>query len=139
MAKLDFNIPFLKSDGSPEMKPKTDDMKLKPNAMTPGHLVPEPVLDENGFAVLETITVGSILRRLLNTVEEADLKLGFEEREKRGRLARKVGDNTQASLKNYSVEELKLIQDQAAKLGATELVVQVSDIINGTSGEKEAA
>lgn len=135
MPKVDFNVPLLESDGAPAQKPKTvkNKFRVAPN----GQLIPQYILDAEGHVEYEPVTVREVVNVAINAPIEGDDRTP-EEVVKRGKLARKVNDITKGSAKNYSVEELRMIKERTAKIGSTELVTQLDDIIEGGDDKKEA-
>lgn len=87
--------------------------------------------------MFENVMVNDMLVQVLDSAFEGDNNLPFPDRAKRGKLSRKVADTTKGSLKNYSIEELAVIKELTAKIGASTLIAQLDDIIEGEQAEEE--
>lgn len=133
--KIDFNVPFLTTINEPVRRPKLDKNKMMYDEKGQQRLA--AVLDENGVQVMEDVMLKDMLVSVLDAPFEGDHQMPFDERVKRGKLARKVYDSTNASLKNYSDEELALLKDLTGKIGATSLLLQLQEAIE--KSETQAA
>lgn len=134
MPKINFSVPYLNSAGAPIMRPKTDESKLKTDEQ--GSISATLVKDENGELVQEQVLVRDMLVSILQRGYVGDDKLPFEERSKRGKLARKIQNNNSAS---YNDNEIKVIEEFSAKAGTTMLLAQLDDMIHGPEKSEDAA
>ncbi len=126
MPKINFNVPFIGEDGEPVTKIKIEKKKIKVGPK--GETVPTVITDSDGNAKMEPVQVKDLLVQILNGSYQGDEALPFGDRVKRGKLAKKVAGNSTA---NYTVEELGVITEFSAKAGATPLLVQLDELING--------
>lgn len=136
MPKHNFNTAIIDAHGDAVLRAQIDKnkMKLSPD----GRLIPDVIVDDEGYVKQEPVTVAFLLSQILNHIAEGDDADG-ELRKRKGKLARKVADRTEGAHKNYSVDEMKLITDLAAKFGSTELVAQLDDMLNSDVSEDKAA
>ncbi len=114
--KIDFNKPFISDSGNPSTRQKLDTSKQK--MLPDGKIVPEMIVDKDGYIQLEPLSIGMFLSGVLNANYEGDQAIPFNDRVRRGKLARKVGDVTNGSLKNYSPDEIMMIKEYAGKGGS---------------------
>lgn len=126
MPKINFNVPFINELGEPITQIKTDPKKLKiqPN----GQALPEVQLDENGNAQQEPIMVKDLVARILNMNHVGDESVAFDDKVKRGKLARKI---QAVGTQNYPAEEIAIIRDLSARAGTTVLIAQLDDLLAG--------
>lgn len=138
MPKLNFNVPLLNTSGEPQLRQKVDRKKLTPQPN--GSLKPEPVLDDDGYVVQEEVLFGEVLANLVDNLYQGEDTMTHSDRLARGKLARKLADKTEGSLKNYSREELAIIETVLVKSQTPpNTVAQFDDIVEGAGNEKAAA
>lgn len=127
--KLDFNVPLLQNDGEPQMRQKVDTRKIK--KMPDGSVKAEPLTDEEGYVILESIPLCELLSNIVNAMYGGEENLEADKRLARGRLARKLADKSGGSKKNYTGEELDILKEAMLKSQCSpSLIAQVDDIVN---------
>lgn len=123
--KIDFNIPILLNDGTPQMRTRYDQKKLK--ALPDGRMTAEPILDAEGFVAQEPSMLNDLLCQLIDNVYKGEDALGYSDRLARGKLARKISDKTSSSRKNYQDTEMALLKDCLVKGQASPVILSIVD------------
>lgn len=138
MPKIDFNVPVLQQDGSPQMRTKIDRTKIKVDK--DGRQSAEPIIDSDGYIVQEPATLAELLSSILDNVFIGEETLKAEDRIFRGKLCRKIADRTPLSRKNYYGDELQLLRDCMMKAQASPMIFnQVEELISNGQHTKEEA
>lgn len=130
MALINFNVAFHDINGKTVMEPAHDKDAFVLDAT--GNRVPKPLVDENGQPVLKAVFMRELIANLLLAHYQGDENLPFDERVKRGQLARKVNNSDAV---NYRNDELLMIQNLAAKSRSTIVLLAIDDLINSPAGE----
>lgn len=131
MPKLNFNTPFMNEEGKAVMKLRTDDSRIKVDPQT-GNATPHVETDENGVAIQDPTMIKDMLVKILTRGYVGDDQKPFEEKAARGKLARKIANN---STVHYTYKEIGIIKEFAARAGSTTLITQLGDIIDGKSDD----
>lgn len=126
MPKINFNTPYLDFTGEPVLQPKFN--KSKGKFGDNGQFTFEPVRDENGDLVLETMNLRNIVAETLLQPYPGDESMDFSERAIRGKLARKIMNSSTA---NYRDKDIAMIKDLAGRSKATLVLAQLDLLING--------
>lgn len=127
MPKINFNTPFLNEAGDPVMKVKVDEKKTKFAA--DGRAIPHIVTDEEGNAIQEASLLKDMLVAVLHRGFPGDESLAFDEKARRGKLARKIARNSSA---HYTDKEIELIKELTARAGSTMMIAHIDDLVNDT-------
>ena len=135
MPKINFNVNLIDENGVPATRPKFDKTKVRPSAN--GQMVARQEVDEEGYLVMEQIKVKDLLVEVLGGFYQGDETTPFPDRAKRARLMRKVARAQMET--SYSVDELKMIQDYAAKAGSVALIAQLDELMGESEAQNEAA
>lgn len=122
--KVDFNIPLLDPRGKTVYEVRRDVTKQKPNAY--GQLEAQPVLDADGCALLDVVTLADVVLGVLQDSYEGDDKLPARERIHRQRLSDRVFNGET----EFTLYDLTLIQDLAAKKRSTLVLGRLDEVIN---------
>lgn len=127
MPKVNFKVPFLSGNGHPVYEPVLDYSNQKANAQ--GLIETAIKTDEEGNALTRIVDVTDVVVSVLHDNYEGDMALPGSERIKRHRLAEKVfAANGE---EEYTIEELHLIQELAAKKRPTLVLGRLDEVING--------
>lgn len=136
MPKVNFNTPVLQNNGEVLMRAKADKSKIK--KAHNGGLICDPFMDEEGNVIQEPVPLPEVLGNVLNKIYHGEEEMPQELRLARGRLSRKISDITAASQKNYSMDEIEMLNDCLFKAHAEpSLVMQVEDILEAAEYTKE--
>lgn len=129
--KINFNVPFLDVNGQPVTQNKIDPKKSK---MGPNGPMPHFITDKEGNIEQEEVTMRAIVVEALLQPYPDDENVKFEEKQKRGKLARKVQTSSTAK---YNEKETLLIKELAARSKSTLVLLQLSDLIDGNDEETQ--
>lgn len=132
MAKINFNTPLFDEEGQPQMRAKTDPKSKKYDSN--GNFTVDLLKDEAGNLVYEGVMVKDVLYKMLRAHFAGDEKIEYGEKVKRDRLARKIATSSTA---NYRQEEIKMLEEFAARAGGIAFIGQFDDIVNGTESQEE--
>lgn len=126
MPKINFNVPLTDVTGEIVNQPVIDKTRtlIAPNGQ-PYH---PNKLDEDNKPMMQPVLIKDMVARVLNSPLKDDDKLERDAKVNRGRLARKVVSNSTA---NYTIDQVKIIQDLCATISSIEFLTQLDDIING--------
>lgn len=130
MPKINFNVPFLNEKGEPVKRGKVDPDKI--TALPDGRMQ-MPFMVEDGNIVMEDVPLRDLIVQTLTHYFAEDSNLSFQERAKRGKLAKKVQNNDAI---NYTAEELLTIQQMAAKASVSVAFIEQLDAIINPSAEE---
>lgn len=124
--KIDLNVPLLDIHGEQTLRPRIDHKKTRLNDK--GEIMHVPATDAEGVVIQEPVKLCEVIAQAMALVLESDPKDKVA-RIARGKLARKVADKTNASLKNYAPSEIDFIMERAAEVCTLEVVSQLDTII----------
>lgn len=126
MPKVNFRVPFLSGNGQPVYEPVLDYSNQL--AGPDGQIQTAVKKDEDGNTLTRIVDVADVVVSILHDNYEGDMVLPGSERIKRHRLAERVFAATGED--EYSIEELHLIQDLAAKKRPTLVLGRLDEVIN---------
>jgi hypothetical protein len=133
MPKINFDVQLVTETGESVTRPKIDNRKIKVQAN--GNAQAEILKDLDGNVVLENVMVKDLLTQILSAAYPGDDQIPFQDRVKRGKLARKIATSKEA---NYRTEELAIIEDLSSKVASTALITQLDGLMNGVEDEVAA-
>lgn len=126
MPKVNFKTPFLAGNGQPVCEADLDFLNQKVNAQ--GQIETAVKTDAEGNAIMRVVSVADVVVSILHDSYDGDMALPGAERVKRHRLAERVFAAEGEA--EYTIEELHMIQELAARKRPTLVLGRLDEVIN---------